>query len=287
MGSEKRERQKAGRQARLEQARAVQARRMRWKLVRNLAIVAVVVIALLFVLSRGEDDDTDDVSTASTPTTDVTGSPDSTGSTEPEAFAFGTGECPAEDGSSPRTIDFEDAPQDCVDPAATYTATFETTAGTVEVAIDTTTAPGAANNFVVLSRYHYYDETQLFRTDSSIGIIQGGSPHTQGNDDPGPGYTIPDEGFPDDVAVAGTGGPYTYEAGDLVYARPGGSPDSSSGQFFFCVTDACANLDSQGIYIEFGHVVEGLDVLEAILATDTGGAPDPVPTINTVTIEEA
>ena len=89
VGSEKRERQKAGRQARLEQARAVQARRMRWKLIRNLAIVAVVVIALLFVLSRGEDDDTDDVSTASTPTTDVTGS---TGSTEPEAFAFGTGE---------------------------------------------------------------------------------------------------------------------------------------------------------------------------------------------------
>ena len=288
MGSEKRERQKAGRQARIEQARAVQARRAKWKLLRNLGIVAVVVIALLFVLSRGEDDDADDVSTATTPTSTASSDTSTDTSTaEPEEFVYGTGPCPAEDGSSPRTIDFEDAPQLCIDPAASYTAVFETTAGTVEVAIDTTVAPGAANNFVVLSRYHYFDDTQLFRTDSSIGIIQGGSPHTQGNDDPGPGYTIPDEGFTDDVAIAGAGGPYSYEAGDLVYARPGSSPDSSSGQFFFCVTEACANLDSQGIYIEFGRVTAGLDVLESILATDTGGAPDPVPTLNSVTNQQS
>jgi peptidyl-prolyl cis-trans isomerase B (cyclophilin B) len=127
----------------------------------------------------------------------------------------------------------------------------------------------------------------MFRTDQSIGIIQGGSPHTQDNGDPGPGYTIPDEGFGDDVVLQGGGGPYTYEAGDLVYARPGGQPDSSSAQYFFCVDANCANLDSQGFYVEFGRVIEGLDVLEAILATDAGGAPEPVPTVTTVTIEEA
>ena len=272
MGSEKRERQKAGRQARLEQAKVRQARRARWKLLRNLGIVAVVVLALLYFL-RPKDDDDDETTATTTPAA-------------AEEFAYGTGECPAEDGSSPRTIDFEDAPQQCIDPSATYTAVFETTAGTVRAEIDTTTAPGAANNFVVLARYHYFDETALFRTDTSIGIIQGGSPHTQGNDDPGPGYTIPDEGFDDDAVLAGTGGPYTYEPGDLVYARPGGTPDSSSGQFFFCVTEACSNLDAQGIYVEFGRVTEGLEVLEAILATDTGGTPDPVPMVTSVTIEE-
>ena len=36
-----------------------------------------------------------------------------------------------------------------------------------------------ANNFIVLARYHYYDGTSMFRTDTSIDIIQGGSPHTQ------------------------------------------------------------------------------------------------------------
>ena len=262
------------------------ARRQRWKLVRNLGIVAVVVIALLFFLSRGGDDD-DVEATATTPTTGIDTASETTATTEPEAFTYGAGPCPAADGSSPRTIDFPDAPQQCIDPAKTYTAVFDTTVGTVRVAIDTTTAPGAANNFVVLARYHYFDGTDLFRTDQSIGIIQGGSPHTQGNDDPGPGYTIPDEGFGDDVVLQGGQGPYRYEPGDLVYARPGGQPDSSSAQFFFCVDANCANLDSQGIYVDFGRVVEGLAVLEAILATDTGGAPDPVPVVNTVTIEEA
>ena len=50
-----------------------------------------------------------------------------------------------------------------------------------------------ANNFIFLAGYHYYDGT-VFRTDTSIDIIQGGSPHTQGASDPGPGYTIKDEG---------------------------------------------------------------------------------------------
>ena len=284
MGSAKRERQKAGRQARLQQAQAVQAKRQRWKLFRNLGIVAVVVIALLFFLSRG--DDADDVTAAASSTTSPLSS-ETTATTEPEAFTYGTGPCPAADGSSPRTIEFPDAPQQCIDPAKTYTAVFDTTAGVVRVEIDTTTAPGAANNFVVLARYHYFDGTDLFRTDRSIGIIQGGSPHTQHNGDPGPGYSIPDEGFDDDVVLQGTQGPYRYEAGDLVYARPGGQPDSSSAQFFFCVDANCANLDGQGIYIVFGRATAGLDVLEAILATDTGGAPDPVPTVNAVTIEES
>jgi cyclophilin family peptidyl-prolyl cis-trans isomerase len=282
VGSAKRERQKAGRQARLAQAVQARQKRQRWKLVRNLAIVAVVVIALLFVLSRGNDDD--DVTAAGSSTTVPT---ETTGTTEPEVFTYGTTPCPAADGSSPRTIDFTDAPQECIDPTKTYTAVFDTTAGVIRVELDPTTAPGAVNNFVVLARYHYYDGTAMFRTDRSIGIIQGGSPHTQDNEDPGPGYTIPDEGFGDDVVLQGGGGPYTYEAGDLVYARPGGQPDSSSAQYFFCVDANCANLDSQGFYVEFGRVVEGLDVLEAILATDAGGAPDPVPTVNTVTIEEA
>ena len=154
--------------------------------------------------------------------------------------------------------------------------------------LDTQATPGATNNFVALARYHYYDDTELFRTSTGIGIIQGGSPHTQDNSDPGPGYTIPDEGFSDDVAIAGSGGPYSYVAGDLVYARPGGQPDSSSAQFFFCATDACSGLDSQGIYIEFGRVTEGLDVLQAIIAgsPEGEGRPNETVKITKVTITE-
>jgi cyclophilin family peptidyl-prolyl cis-trans isomerase len=293
MGSEKRERQKAGRQIRLEQARAAQARRARNRRFVYAGILVAVVIGLLFVLAPDDDDDvsTSDTTTGETIQSGVTGPTQQSGPAttegEPEAFAYGTGVCPAADGSSPRTIDFDDAPQQCIDPARTYTAVFETSHGTIRVELDDETTPGAVNNFVTLARYHYYDDTKVFRTDRSIGIVQGGSPHTQTNGDPGPGYTIPDEGFADDVVLAGSGGPFTYEAGDLVYARPGGQPDSSSAQYFFCVNDDCANLDSQGIYVEFGRVTEGLDVLEAMLALDAGGAPSDDITVTSVTIEEA
>jgi len=82
-------------------------------------------------------------------------------------------------------------------------------------------------------------------------------------------------------------------AGDLVMARSAG-PDSSGGQFFFGATEAVSGLDSQGTYLRFGQTVEGLDVLESILALheDNGtspgeGAPSETVTVETVTIEEA
>jgi cyclophilin family peptidyl-prolyl cis-trans isomerase len=228
---------------------------------------------------------------AGTPTTDGETTTSATTSTTSAVadFPFGTGACPAEDGSSTRTLAFADAPRLCIDPSRANTATFSTTEGTVVVELDTTTTPGTANNFAVLGRYHYYDGTLLFRTDPSIGIIQGGSPTTQDPADPGPGYDLPDEGF-DFTAIGGTGGPYRYGAGDLVMARAS-SANSGGAQFFFCVTDACSLLDDQGVYVVFGHVTEGLDVLERILALHVdsgplGGQPSRPVTVDAVTIAE-
>ena len=75
-------------------------------------------------------------------------------------------------------------------------------------------------------------------------------------------------------------------------ARSAG-PNSSGAQFFFGATDAVSGLDSQGTYIRFGHVTEGLDVLQAILGlhqdTDPAqpgeGAPNPPVTVDQVVIE--
>jgi peptidyl-prolyl cis-trans isomerase B (cyclophilin B) len=150
------------------------------------------------------------------------------------------------------------------------------------VALDTERTPGTANNFVSLARSGYYDDTLLFRTDPSIGIIQGGSPSTDSPSDPGPGYTIPDEG-----------GSFTYVPGQLVMARSQG-PDSAGAQFFFSVDEAVSALDGQGTYVVFGEVTEGLDILEQILASHEeqpdnplGGAPNPPVTVTSVTITEA
>lgn len=290
MGTAKRERQKAGRQARLAAAQAEAAKRKRTRTALVLGIVVVILVAATLAIGGlGGDDDGDTATDATTTTAAEVTTTTAVPIPAPGASIEGETPCPEADGSSERTTQFAEAPPMCIDPARTYTATFATTAGDVVVELDTEATPIAANNFVVLSRYHYYDGTAMFRTNTGIGIIQGGSPHTQNNSDPGPGYTIEDEGFEDDVAIAGSGGPYRYTAGDLVYARPGGQPDSSSAQFFFCATDACSGLDSQGIYVKFGRVTSGLDVLEAILASapEGEGAPDPIPMVESVTIEES
>jgi cyclophilin family peptidyl-prolyl cis-trans isomerase len=292
MGSAKRERQKQGRQVRLEQAMAEQKRKQRWRSVRNVILIVVAIVVALFVTSRFFG--SDDKSPVATSSASSTGSESNTGTTAvttPSGFAFGTYPCPQADGSSPRTIDFSAAPQQCIDPTKTYAATFDTSVGVVKVNLDTQTTPGTTNNFVVLSRYHYYDGTKIFRAAKEIGIIQGGSPHNDTNSDQGPGYDLPDEGFdyaslPGAASGQPTGGPYTYNAGDLVMARSG-QANGAGAQFFFGATDAVANLNSQGVYVKFGATTEGQDVLKAILDSAGGDAvPKPEVTINTVTITE-
>lgn len=296
MGTAKRERQKQNRQARLAQAQAAAERKKRFKVVRNFGILAAILVAIgAYVAISGGDDEVATGSPSTTVPTDGTGTtaggtPTTVVPGEVPPFAYGEGACPAADGSSEPTLAFDSPPQLCIDPAKSYTATFHTTEGDVTVALDTAATPGTTNNFVVLSRYHYYDGTDLFRTDPSIGIIQGGSPTTQSASDPGPGYDLLDEGF-DFNAIGGVGGPYSYGAGDLVMARSS-APNGAGAQFFFCVTDDCANLDGQGVYVEFGRVTEGLDVLEAILAlhepgSSLGGAPSRQVTIESVEIAEA
>ncbi|MEY2456357.1 MAG: peptidyl-prolyl cis-trans isomerase [Acidimicrobiaceae bacterium] len=301
MGTAKRERQKQGRQVRLEQAIADQKRKQRMRSLRNVGLIIVAIVVALLVTSRffGGDSKTPVATTASSSSADTATSTTlatstTAGSSAPAAaFTYGSGACPNADGSSPRTIDFTAAPQLCIDPAKTYVATFDTTAGTVKVKLDPTTTPGTTNNFVVLSRYHYYDNTTIFRTSASIGIIQGGSPHGNTNSDKGPGYDLLDEGFdfnslPGAATKQNSGGPYKYVAGDLVMARSARA-NGASAQFFFGATDAVSNLDSQGVYVKFGATTEGLDVLKKIL--DSGGAgdaaPNPAVTINTVTITES
>ena len=193
---------------------------------------------------------------------------------------YGTGPCAPTEGVAEPVLDFADAPVLCIDVTATHTATFDTSRGTVRVALDAANVPGTVNSFVNLARFGYYDGTLIHRSDPSIGILQGGSPHTDEANDPGPGYQLLDEG-------AG----FSYVPGQLVMARTAG-PNSADAQFFFTVTDAAALLDGQGTSVVFGEVVEGLDVLTDILdshlaqpGNDFGGAPDPPVTINSVTIE--
>jgi cyclophilin family peptidyl-prolyl cis-trans isomerase len=290
MGTEKRQRQKAGRDARrqaVEEERRRAQRRRSWIGFAALAGGVVVVAVVISVL--GGDDDDGDVATTTEPDTTETFEPDegTTETAEPDDDAATDEEaaaplpCPPVGGADERVLEFPAPPPDCLTEGVDYSAVFDTTAGQVTVDLLQDEMPATVNNFVYLARYGYYDDTLLFRTDPSIDIIQGGAPSTDSASDPGPGYTIPDEGSG-----------FAYGPGDLVMARTA-APDSSGAQFFFGAGPNVALLDDQGTYLRFGETTEGLDVLEEILASHVGdeddplgGAPDPEVTVESVTIVE-
>jgi len=207
-------------------------------------------------------------------------------------YELATTDCPAVDKSDGPRLSFSSRPTWCLDDGATYTAVFDTTEGEIRVVLDRERTPEMVNNFVVLTRYGYYDDTLLFRFVPSIAIIQGGSPKTNDWSDPGPGYTIPDEGG---QFLSGSNGeligPFTYQPGDLVMARSAG-PDSSGAQFFFATGPEVGVLDAQGTYIVFGHAdLAGQAVLEAMMGlyqvdetSPYGGGPTREVMVKSVTI---
>ncbi len=288
MGTEKRERQKLNRQQRLTELAAQQRRSTTKK--RSLQGVGLVALILLVVLifNVTSSDDTADVASTDTAldTTSDTAVDTPTDSTAPAATTpvvtapgaslTGDTKCPAVDGSQARVTKFEKAPPMCIDAAKKYTATFDTTEGSIVVALDTAKTPQTVNNFVTLARYKYYDGTVVFRTDTSIDIIQGGG--LTNTDDPG--YSIPDEGSG-----------YKYVEGDLTMARTG-EPNSAGGQWFFVAGPKAAALDGQGTYVNFAKVTSGLDVVKNILALSSGsgalgGVPSRNVVITSVTITES
>jgi cyclophilin family peptidyl-prolyl cis-trans isomerase len=269
--------------------RRAQQRRRRYRVAAVGAVLVVIAVVLIFVTSGGGGKKgKTSVKTTTSSTTTVPSSSTTAKATTvaklPTAAPVPGGTlttattCPT--ASSARITTFKAAPPNCLVAGKTYTATFVTNEGTVVVKLDTTKTPETANNFIVLAGYHFYDGTAMFRTDTSIGIIQGGSPKTQSNADPGPGYTIKDEGSK-----------YTYAIGDLVMARTSAA-NSAGAQYFFCVTAACSELNSQGTYVVFGTTTSGLDVLQKILALNTTDAagdsgPSQLVTVKSVTITES
>jgi cyclophilin family peptidyl-prolyl cis-trans isomerase len=269
------------------------------------AIVAVAAIIALFVFSNGSSPSkiasstTVAPTTTGQPTTTITGTPPTAPPAPPGATITGATPCPNLNGSSPRTLHFASAPPSCIDPGKHWSATFNTTEGNITVAFDTSKTAGTANNFIVLALYHYYDKTSFDRIDTSIDIIQGGSPTTQSIADPGPGYTIHDEpGSQFTMDTQSTlHGPYnTYNPGDLVMARTT-ERNSAAAQYFFVVGPKGNSLGQTGTYVTFAHVTAGLDVLqkveglyEACPSSDQsclGGAPSRVVLVNSVTISSS
>jgi hypothetical protein len=160
MGTDKRARQKAGRQARLAEAEASAAkaesrRKLSRYLVLGAAIVLAVVVVGVFVL--GGDDEPDLV----VPTTTTAEETEATASTVPGLEEAQEPTCPPEGGTEEPVLQFTEAPPLCIDPTLEHTAVLTTSEGEIRVALDTETTPNTVNNFVFLARWGFYDDTLL------------------------------------------------------------------------------------------------------------------------------
>ncbi len=294
MATDKRERQRANRELKkqLEDKAERQEQVRQYGL--TAAIVAIAVIAglgLLYVATRGGDDEASETETAAEATDD--GSEDTTATTEPEievpqsavevpepgGTIDGETECPPADGSAERITTFAQAPPMCIDPGSTYTAEVTTNLGTFTVDLDTEAAPTTVNNFVVLARYHYYEGSPFHRIIPGF-VIQGGDAVGpvlgQGN----PGYLIEEE-----PPTPAEGEP-AYEIGSFAMAK-GPGPQATGAQFFVVTGDDGVNLPPE--YSLFGTVTDGLDVVTDIESIPT--TPDDYPTepiyIESITITES
>ncbi|HEV2767741.1 MAG TPA: peptidylprolyl isomerase [Acidimicrobiales bacterium] len=257
MPTEKRRRQKEGRQARLAAQQASRRRAQRKRRLVTAVVVSLVVFGLLLLLSGNGDDPAEhDVATG-----------EGNG-----AFEYGTGECPPEAKPEEPVRQFDDAPQRCIEEGVDYAAVLTTSEGEITVDLLEDTAPGTVNNFVVLARYGYYDGTLFHRVIPGF-VVQGGSPPGVPAGTGGPGYTIPDE-LPASVD--------DYTEGSVAMANAGA--DTGGSQFFIYLGP---NPLPGPKYSLFGNVTEGLEVAKAI--EDLGspsGQPRQEVTLESVEIVE-
>ena len=128
---------------------------------------------------------------------------------------------------------------------------METDAGTLELELFDTDAPGTCANFVKLAEAGFYDGLAFHRVIDGF-MAQGGCPHSREGASGvagtgGPGYTIACEINPN-----------THQAGSLSMAHAG--PNTGGSQFFLC-HGAQPHLD--GVHTVFGQS-GNLDVVLAI-----------------------
>ena len=138
-----------------------------------------------------------------------------------------------------------------IDPAAKYTATFETSKGKIVCDLFAKDAPKTVNNFVFLAKEGFYDGTQFHRVIKDF-MVQGGDPTASGRG--GPGYKFEDET---------KGSPNKHKVGSLSMANAG--PNTNGSQFFITHV-VTGHLD--GKHTVFGQVTKGQDVVNAVAQGD-------------------
>ena len=152
--------------------------------------------------------------------------------------------------------------------------------GTIDVELDADTAPITVTNFVKLAQEGFYDGLTFHRIMEGF-MIQGGDPN-------GDGTGGSEENIKGEFSNNGVDNDISHTRGTISMARAS-DPDSASSQFFIVQADSTF-LD--GDYAGFGHVTEGMDIVDKICEdakpTDNNGTitSDQQPVIEKITITD-
>ena len=275
--AEKHARQKE-RRSRLEEAQAemdkkARTRRLYTGLGAGLAVVALIVGVIAMTGGGDKQDASEGSTTTLASTTTVKDAAELP--TPPKGLTLTEATpCPPAAGSAKRVQKFAGPPPTCIDPAKKYTATFSTTDGDFTADLDAARAPVSVNNFVVLSRYHFYDGVPFHRIVPGFVIQAGdGDGEPWGNNDLG--YSIQDE-----LPASSD----EYKDSSLAMANAG--PNTNGSQFFVVLPGGGPKLNPAN-YSLFGQVTQGQDVVNRIGTYANGEAPTKAVVIKSVTINES
>jgi peptidyl-prolyl cis-trans isomerase B (cyclophilin B) len=130
--------------------------------------------------------------------------------------------------------------------------------GDIKVELDADMAPITVTNFLKLVNDKFYDGLTFHRIMKGF-MIQGGDPT-------GTGYGGSDEQIKGEFISNGINNTISHVRGTISMAR-GKYPDSASSQFFIVQSDS-TYLD--GDYAGFGHVTEGIEVVDKVVAAVEG-----------------
>jgi peptidyl-prolyl cis-trans isomerase B (cyclophilin B) len=239
-----------------------QAERRAKRRKRNAAIAVGIVVAVIaaaaayFAIGGNEPK-----RAAATPSTST--------SAEPAGVACGA-KAPKIAGEKKPT--FSKPPPMNIDVSKTYTATMNTSCGTIEIGLDATNAPENVNSFVFLAGKGFFDGLTFHRIADTIDVIQGGDPNGDGSG--GPGYQLKDE----------LSGKEKYTTGVVAMANSG--PETAGSQFFIVTGPKAAQLPAS--YTIIGDVTTGLDVAKKIQSLPVQGeTPTQTVYIDSVSIAES
>ena len=127
--------------------------------------------------------------------------------------------------------------------------------GIIIVKLDAKAAPITVKNFVKLVREDFYDGLTFHRVIDGF-MIQGGDPDANGTGGS-------DEEIYGEFLLNGYNNPIKHERGVISMARSK-DPNSASSQFFICNANSDSVYGLDGSYAAFGHVIEGMEVVDEI-----------------------